>query len=86
MLNPIGLIFAVGHAALGKWGYRHPERLLDKFNPSLKPHSNLVLRFIRSVGVLWMFVAVYGILAFLGQLIAPPFSDSTSHSAAAQTA
>jgi hypothetical protein len=36
--------------------------------------------------VLWMFVAVYGILAFLGQLIAPPFSDSTSHSAAAQTA
>jgi len=65
----VGLVFAVGFAALGRWVYRHPERFLDKFNPFIKPYSNLALRFTRSVGVLWLFVAIYGFFAFLGQLI-----------------
>jgi hypothetical protein len=66
----IELIFAVGFAALGRWVYLNPDRVLGSFLVPT-PYSNFLLRFMRSVGTLWMFVGVYVMIAFLGQLFRP---------------
>jgi hypothetical protein len=62
IIRAVGLVGAFAFALLGRWTYSHPDRFLEKFHGRGISHSPLALRWAKSVGGLWVFIAVYGIL------------------------
>ncbi len=62
IIRAVGLVGAAAFALLGRWTYLHPDRFLEKFHGKGISQSRLAVRWAKSVGGLWLFIAVYGIL------------------------
>jgi hypothetical protein len=61
-MRVVGLVGASAFAFLARWIFLHPQRFLEKFLGKGISHRRPVFTWAKSVGALWLFVAVYGIL------------------------
>jgi hypothetical protein len=61
----LGLVGGIAFAFLGRWTYLNPKRFLEKFHGKGITHSRLAIGWAKLAGALWLFVAVYAILALM---------------------